>query len=164
MKNNILLIVILGLHGCSTLDPIYFKRSSIAFDKNNTQGSMSVWNSDLSASIENRNGKVCMQRAMTAKSFNRKTEAKFSDSILQMSKGIINNNNSTPKDLVNFQNEVKETLSLLTTSTERTTYLDIGLFYICQMAMNENINQQQTTELINILIERSSQVEPNKFK
>lgn len=164
MKKAYLFICALTLSGCSTVDPILFKRSSIAFNPNPNQGGISVWNSDLSAAIENKNGQICMQRAMTAKSFNKEAEVRISDSILKLSQKIAESPQKDTQDLIRFQNEVKETLAVLTTTTERTAYLDIGLFYICQISMNKNLEPPQTMELINQLIKESSQIGLQKIQ
>ncbi|NAR78058.1 hypothetical protein GPS55_16055 [Acinetobacter haemolyticus] len=163
MKKKLLTLgFALFFSGCSTLDPIYLKRSSVGF-KPDSHGSMSVWNSDLSAAIANKNGKICMQRAMTAKSFDQDTTINISNAILkiaQVLKPDTDNSVQGNQQLIEFQNKVKDTLAVLTTSTERTTFLDIGLFYTCQMAMNDDLNNEDAASVIKTLYETSFKVNP----
>lgn len=156
MKLSIIFLILILLNGCSFIDPATFKRSSIAF--NNKGGGLSVWNSDLTAAVENRRGDVCMQKALTAKAISNKAEVKISDAVLKIAQGIPST--ASAQELINFQNSMSQTLAILTTTTERTAFLESGLFYICQLSINNALTKEQVFFLTKKLIEDSAKIDP----
>ena len=140
--------LVISLCGCETLTGAWGKRSSIAFVKD-SGGSLSVWDAEMSAAVAYKSGKICMQRALAVKNVDKATAIKLSDSILALAEAA--KKVSTDSELASISTSLKETASLLTTSTERTTFLDLGMFYICQISANGNLTKTQTAELVQII-------------
>ena len=152
MKKVVFLVSILTLlSGCETLTGAWGKKSSIAFVKD-SGGSLSVWNAEMSAAVAYESGQICMQRALAVKTIDTETAVKISDSMLALStaaQAAIKDGDSS--DLASITTSLKETASLLTTSTERTTFLDLGMFYLCQISANGGLTDNQTAELVQII-------------
>ena len=142
---------VIFLSGCETLGGAWTKKSSIAFTKD-SGGSLSIWNAEMSAAVAYNSGQICMQRALAVKTIDASTSLKVSEAMLALSK-TAQSVASTGKtaDLVSVTNSLKETAQLLTTSTERTTFLDLGMFYTCQISANGGLTDTQTAELIHII-------------
>ncbi|MFV5373630.1 hypothetical protein [Acinetobacter calcoaceticus] len=156
MKNTIFIILVTLLIGCNAIDPAAYKRSSIKFRDG---GGLSVWNSDLTAAVENQKGGICMQKALTARALSTNSELVITDAVLKIVEAIPKTKTSTD-ELIRFQHSMSETLAILTTTTERTAFLDSGLFYICQFGINNTINQAQAMELTKVLIETTAKMDP----
>lgn len=145
------LCFILFLSGCETLGGAWTKKSSIAFVKD-SGGSLSIWNAEMSAAVAYNSGQICMQRALAVKTIDASTSLKVSEAMLALSKTAeIAANSGQSADLVSVTNSLKETAQLLTTSTERTTFLDLGMFYTCQISANGGLTDTQTAELIRVI-------------
>ncbi len=155
MKNKVFitlgLISSLSLGGCETMGGAWAKRSSIAFQKD-SGGSLSVWNADMSAAVGYQDGSLCMQRALAIKTIDSEVAANLTASVSKIADVASTATESDkPKITAALASSLEETASLLTTSTERTTFLDLGLFYICQISANGGITDKQTAELIKII-------------
>lgn len=151
LKLIIPILTITLLSGCETLGGAWTKKSSIAFVKD-SGGSLSIWNAEMSAAVAYNSGQICMQRALAVKTIDAKTSLKVSDAMLALSKTAQSvAATGTSADLVSVTNSLKETAQLLTTSTERTTFLDLGMFYTCQISANGGLTDTQTAELIKVI-------------
>lgn len=151
-KITIMILVVILISGCETLGGAWTKKSSIAFVKD-SGGSLSIWNAEMSAAVAYETGQICMQRALAVKTIDAKTSVKISDAMLALAQTSQTVASSGDKDaLISVSNSLKETAKLLTTSTERTTYLDLGMFYTCQISANGGLTDTQTAELIKILV------------
>lgn len=151
LKLIVSILVIVLLSGCETLGGAWTKKSSIAFAKD-SGGSLSIWNAEMSAAVAYNSGQICMQRALAVKTIDAATSLNVSDAMLALSKTaqtVANKEGSS--DLVSVTNSLKETAQLLTTSTERTTFLDLGMFYTCQISANGGLTDTQTAELIKVI-------------
>ena len=151
LKLIISMVVIVLLSGCETLGGAWTKKSSIAFTKD-SGGSLSIWNAEMSAAVAYNSGQICMQRALAVKTIDAATSLKVSDAMLALSKTaqtVADKGGSS--DLISVTNSLKETAQLLTTSTERTTFLDLGMFYTCQISANGGLTDTQTAELIKVI-------------
>lgn len=137
-------MIILSLSACA-----FTKRSSTEFE-NHSGASLVIWDADMSAAVAYNTGQICMQRALAVKTIDANTEAKISEAILNIATSLPKTN-LTGNDLIAVSNSLKETAQLLTTSTERTAFLDLGMFYICQISANGGLTDQQTAELIKII-------------
>lgn len=140
----------LFLTGCETLGGAWTKKSSIAFVQD-SGGSLSIWNAEMSAAVAYNSGQICMQRALAVKTIDAKTSLKVSEAMLALSKTAQAAAAGGSADLVSVTNSLKETAQLLTTSTERTTFLDLGMFYTCQISANGGLTDTQTAELIRVI-------------
>ncbi|MFB2653883.1 hypothetical protein [Shewanella seohaensis] len=149
-KFIVILAAVTLLSGCETLGGAWTKKSSIAFQEN-SGGSLSIWNAEMSAAVAYNSGQICMQRALAVKTIDAKTALKVSDAMLALSKTAQAVADKGGNDLVSVSNSLKETAQLLTTSTERTTFLDLGMFYTCQISANGGLTDTQTAELIRVI-------------
>lgn len=144
---TLILAILLSLAGCTA----WSKRSSVAFVKN-SGGSLSIWNPDMSAAVGYEAGQICMQRALAIKTIDAKATIKVSEAMLALAgaaqAAAISGDNA---DLANVTASLKQTATLLTTSTERTTFLDLGMFYLCQISANGGLTDTQTAELVKII-------------
>lgn len=127
MKKLMILSCMLFISGCST----YTEFSS-------TGAGMMAWDNDLSAALivpgDNRRQKACMQMAMTMRDTSSNVTANVSDAILKVVDKIPDN--PTPQQLAEISSELTETSKALSTSTERTSFLLVGSFYLCQFQAN----------------------------
>lgn len=149
MKYLITLLISLSLvfiSGCA-----HTKRSSIAFIKD-SGGSLSIWDADMSAAVGYQDGQICMQRALAIKTIDAGAMVKVSEAMLALSEAAREAaTNGTSAELASVTATIKETATLLTTSTERTTFLDLGMFYLCQISANGGITDEQTATLVKII-------------
>ncbi|WP_139141483.1 hypothetical protein [Pseudohongiella acticola] len=145
------LLLVLLLSGCETLGGAWVKKSSIAFVKD-SGGSLSIWNAEMSAAVAYNSGQICMQRALAVKTIDAKTSLKVSEAMLALSETArAAAASGSSADLVSVTSSLTETAQLLTTSTERTTFLDLGMFYTCQISANGGLTDTQTAELIRVI-------------
>ncbi|MFT6790460.1 MAG: hypothetical protein ACJAVX_003871 [Pseudoalteromonas rhizosphaerae] len=151
------------LCGCST----YFKKSYISIaDKNEqTVGTLFVWEPDTSAAVilNDPDGTIraCMQTALAIKTTDSKGEATISEAILNLSKtaASVSTSQGTSSEkalaLAELSGSIKQTANILTTTTERTAFLNMGLFYICQLPANKSISESTTLQLTSELIKQT---------
>ena len=142
----------------------HYKRSTISIgktvvedgqQKNETIGTLFVWNTDVSAAFIYAEGQTCIQRALTDK--NVKASAALSNEILNLSKALAT---TTDKDKqAALSAAIATTSQLLTTTTERTAFLDTGLFYLCQLGANNTLTKNEVAELSKQLIHSASGLE-----
>lgn len=152
MKIIFLIIMTILFSGCATT-----KRSSVAFRKD-TGGSLSVWNAEMSAAIAYNNGKMCMQPALVAKTTNVDVDLKVSEALLNLTKAQLIASDKGASNLADLGVNIKQALAVLTASTERTTFLSSGLFYLCQLGANGLVSQQDMNAEIGKLIEESARI------
>jgi hypothetical protein len=57
--------------------------------------------------------------------------------------------------LAELSGSIKQTANILTTTTERTAFLNMGLFYICQLSANKSISESTTLQLTSELIKQT---------
>ncbi|ELI6420909.1 hypothetical protein ACET6Z_00915 [Aeromonas veronii] len=124
MKLLVYVLTAIFLSGCST--------HSIQ-EKNGTK--LVVWDSNLSAGVSPAPGqKMCMQLAITSEDKQTKNDISVNDTIV---KAIANlPSNPSNSDLVKVKNEIIQATRALNVSTEKTSFLIAGGFYLCQLQMN----------------------------
>lgn len=91
-----------------------------------------------------------MQMALTMNDINSKTSANISDSLLKVFNSIPEN--ATPSELAEISNELTKTAKALNISTERTTFLLVGSFYLCQFQAN-GMTEASVKEIAETLIQ-----------
>lgn len=139
-----------------------------------TIGSLFLWEADTSAAVvypkdSDGNSKMCMQWALAVKSSDMSSNLKVSDTLLNLSKAVssmaaaVPNGGTPPQSLVDMTNTLKETTQLLTKSSDQSTYLNVGMFFLCQMAANGDITTKELNSQVTELIKASafSQQEAN---
>lgn len=60
--------------------------------------------------------------------------------------------------LAEISGSINQTANLLTTTTERTAFLNMGLFYICQLSANKTISESTTSKLVLELISQTVKI------
>lgn len=163
-KIALIILVILTVSACTQIGGSRFKRSylSVKDSQNQTVGTLFVWEADSSAAVLFKGGEACMQTALAVKTANMQAEAQLSDAILQLSQAASKiasepmKANESEKALAEVSGSIKEAANMLTTTTERTSFLNLGMFYLCQISANKSISQDQTSILLKELIKNSS--------
>lgn len=129
--------------GCADM-----KRSTVSFEAGKG-GALSIWEPDMSAAVLYPSGQMCMQRALAIVTHDTAVTASVSEAVLQLSRAAAKaSDQNRNDDLAKIAATIKQTASLLTTTTERTAFLDFGLFYICQMSANGSLTDSQTAQLV----------------
>lgn len=132
------------------------KNNKIVYD---TIGTIFVWNTDVSTAVMNEEGYTCIQRALTTKDIT--ASGALSDSILNLSKTLAKTT-QTAKERELLSIAIAQTSTLLTTTTERTAFLDTGLFYICQLAANKALTKSEVVALSQEMIKSAAGLKTNK--
>lgn len=142
------MFVLLALSGCA-----HSKRSSLAYVKD-SGGSLSVWDTSMSAAVAYPGGtKMCMQRAMAVNNIDASATAKVSEAIMALSEAYTAAAEAgNAGDLASISGTLKVTAMSLSTTTERTAYIDMGMFYLCQIAANGSITPTEANSLLRTLI------------
>lgn len=124
MKLLVYVLTAIFLSGCST--------HSIQ-EQDGTK--LVVWDSNLSAGVSPASGqKMCMQLAITSEDKQTKNDVAVNDTLV---KAIANlPSNPSDSELVRVRNEIIKATRALNVSTEKTSFLIAGGFYLCQLQMN----------------------------
>jgi hypothetical protein len=146
-------LISLSLSGCATHSEF-----------NSTGAGVMAWKNDLSAALivpgNNSNlPRACMQMALTMNDINSKTSANISDSLLKVFSTIPKD--ATPSELAKFSNELTKTAKALNISTERTTFLLVGSFYLCQYQAN-GMTEANVKEIADTLIKTAGSIGAEK--
>ncbi|MDE2420068.1 MAG: hypothetical protein KGO49_02655 [Gammaproteobacteria bacterium] len=150
LKKNLIIATTVALSGCAGQ---YWANGESG---SKTGAGVIHWDTNQSAALVIPNGsspKACTQIALTTDNDTKKTQANVSNSILSVISKIPPT--STPGDLVAITSELTKVSQALNTSTERTTYLQFGGFYICQLQANGLENDKVGT-LMTALIAAST--------
>lgn len=152
----LLTTIITAVSGCT---PAKFKRSfvSVKGDTAQTLGSVFIWSNDVSAAVAYPRGAgrppICMQRAMTAGATSVGATGSLSDAALKLANPASSANGS---ELAAASVAVSNAVMALSVSTERTAYLDTGMFYLCQLHANGALSQSQFENVLKDLISKSA--------
>ena len=125
-----------------------------------------TWKTDRSAAVTYpASGKIgharaCMQMALSMTDSSSKIEAAISDSILKIIEKIPAE--PTARDLIKITSEIQKTSKALNKATERTTFLMIGSFYLCQLHAN-GLSEDFIKELGKELIKAAADLEYNEY-
>lgn len=163
---------------------------SMGDGQGNTLGSIFVWSNDVSAAVAypprhatrteaskqekesslaspvsatsssrvTTPGPICMQRALTAGATSVETSLNLSEAALALAK--LPSVKQGDGSLLAATADVGRSVMALNVSTERTAYLDTGLFYLCQLAANDALTQEQFQLAVLLLIEKSATMVP----
>jgi len=149
--------------GCENLGLTKFKQSYLSVaGRQGTVGSIFIWSNDVNAAVVYSNGQICAQRAMTARDTDIQASANLSAAVADLSTAAATaaaNDEASDESLLALSTTIREAAKMLTTTTERTAFLDVGLFYICQLSNNASISDDQTATLTNALISSASGLE-----
>lgn len=158
----------IALTGCQNLGLTKFKRSYVSVAEvqprsegdaqpgtRRTIGSIFVWSNDVNAAVIYNTGVICAQRAMAVLTADARASGRLSEAALRLARAT-EEGTAGSAELMSLSASIQETAQLLTTSTERTAFLDVGMFYMCQLANNQAISQEQAAALTNLLIVSAS--------
>lgn len=96
---------------------------------------------------------MCMQRAMAVNNIDASATAKVSEAIMALSEAYTAAAKAgNAGDLASISGTLKVTAMSLSTTTERTAYIDMGMFYLCQIAANGSITPTEANALLRTLI------------
>lgn len=146
--------------GCSTIQPAAYKKSSVNLGGADlSNGSMTVWDSSLSAAvyvprattrilangekITEHEPKMCAQAARVAREDESRASAQADAEVLKaFATGPLSNltTNIPEGDKVSAIAGVNQTAKLLIETSKATSYLDTGMFYLCQLAANSDLD------------------------
>lgn len=149
--------------GCENLGLTRFKQSylSVRGEQATTIGSIFVWSNDVNAAVIYNTGEICAQRAMTVRETDIAANGRLSAAVEQLAAATATAaaEDASGQSVISLSTTITETAKLLTTTTERTAFLDIGLFYLCQLSGNYSIDAEQTAALTAVLITAAGALE-----
>lgn len=140
---------------------------------NKTGAGMFAWKNDRSAALvvgkEEGDPKACMQFAMVANSISVEAQAKVANSLLALSgvvsksRGAQEGGDDAERNAVAISGALESIASALNTTTERTSFLMVGSFYICQLQANGLANAE-VSKLMLELIKQAATLQPSVGK
>ena len=106
---------------------------------------------------------MCMQNALGMKAVSGKGNVSVDASVLALANAAAS---AVAKggEGVTASGEFAQAITVLTTSTERTTFLNLGMFHICQLGANGTITPADAKVLVSELIAAASKLEPKTAK
>ncbi|MDX7830021.1 MULTISPECIES: hypothetical protein [Aeromonas] len=129
MKSLIYISIMMLISGCST--------HAI---QNNNGAKLVVWDSNLSAGVSPAPGqKMCMQLAITSENKQTKNDVVVNDSVANLIKAGFPREKA--EEMVRIQYESIKLSQAINVSTEKTSFLIAGGFYLCQLQMNGMPNE-----------------------
>lgn len=180
MKAIAILLAAATTSACSVTPFAALKQSYVSVVDSNreTVGSIFIWSNDVNAAVVYKSGVVCAQRAMTVVTADSRIQAAVPDSIFKLSEAAAATAAASVRSeeaaadapdagaaaqtasqtarsaaLVELAASIQEAAQLLTTTTERTAFLDVGMFYLCQLSNNRSISEADARALTGLLIE-----------
>lgn len=138
-----------------------------------TLGTVFAWDNNVSAAVayppsvvdklpngtkrEVTAAPICMQRAMTAGATSTALNGKVSEKLLTL---VGNPAAQGSEPLAEAALNVSRSVLALSASTERTAFLDTGMFYLCQLAANGAITKDQLKDAVTELISSAAGMTP----
>ena len=116
-----------------------------------------VWSPKNNAAVINKEGRGCIQGADVF--HNEDVSVSVSNKLLEIVSGVAASPNVTADDKLAAINTVSKIVQLKT-NTERTSYLSIGMFGLCQLYSNGKLNENDLKELVEKLITESAKIVP----
>ncbi|MDD2761700.1 MAG: hypothetical protein PHH11_15590 [Methylomonas sp.] len=154
MNRLILIVLFFTLAGCS----------SIHSDFNDSGTSLMAWENNLSAAYSIPPGdksserpKACMKMALAMIDSSNKLDVSLSDALVKVLAGIPS---SDSKELLKVTSEIIQLSKAFNISTERTSFLLAGGFYLCQYQAN-GMSENNVKEVALKLIEAAAQLKPS---
>jgi hypothetical protein len=157
------------LSGCEAtrtglrINPSIADRSAVSLvGREGTIGTLFVWSNDVNAGMITPKGDMCMQRAMSMRTTQVNAEAStdLSAALLKMAENTSAQGDAGGSNTAALALAIGQAAISLSTTTERTSMLDIGFFYICQLEANGAINENQAAMLAQQLIRDTAMMTP----
>lgn len=102
-----------------------------------------------------------MQAALAIKEIDADASIKVADSILQYTKVLdAMKAKATGQEMASLTGNMNQTVVMLSTTSERTSFLSAGLFYACQIAANQDLDDEATSTLTKAVIEAAAGLRP----
>lgn len=126
-----------------------------------TVGTLFVWSNDVNAGVIFEDGDVCMQRAMTMRSMSARGETSIPASIVSAASALeAAAADDNEQAAIALSGAISQAAAALSTTTERTAFLDIGMFYLCQLHANDAITGAESAALTAQLIRDAALIVP----
>lgn len=126
-----------------------------------TIGTLFVWSNDVNAGMVYESGHVCMQRAMTMEAMTGGGSASVPSSLVSLSEAARTAlAEGDSESAIAISGAISQAATALSTTTERTAFLDIGMFYLCQLEANRAITPDQSAMLTQQLIRDAATIRP----
>lgn len=157
MLKKIVIVLSVGvLSGCSAFSTWYGEtKPMMTFAELPSKSTLFVWSPKNSAAFVNAEGKACVQGAEV---FHEKSgSVDVSNELLGILKGVQLSSESSSDEKAIAISLANDIISLKTNS-ERTTYLSIGMFGLCQLQANGGITPAELLTLVSELIASSLKV------
>lgn len=160
---GLLLLVVLLCSGCKTANV------SIKGDKSNTVGTLIAWDPSWSAGMvlpadDKSPDRMCLQNALGMKALSGSGDAQADANVISALAKTASTLAGQGGPGVKASGEFAQAITVLTTSTERTTFLNVGMFYLCQLGANGSISPTEAKVLVSELITAASKLEPKAAK
>ncbi len=131
-----------------------------------TIGTLFVWSNDVNAGVIYQGGNICMQRAMTARALSgsvdasARAEAPASVLAAMTTVAAEASENGNMEAAAAMSAAIAQTATALSATSERTAFLDIGMFYICQLSANGRLSMPETNQLSLQLVQSAAGMTP----
>lgn len=131
-----------------------------------TIGTLFVWSNEVNAGVIYQDGNICMQRAMTARAMSGRMDAsaraEAPASVLSAMTTVAAeaSENGNMEAAAAMSAAIAQTATALSATSERTAFLDIGMFYICQLSANRRLSETETNALSMQLVQSAAGMTP----
>jgi len=131
-----------------------------------TIGTLFVWSNDVNAGVIYQDGKICMQRAMTARAASASLDASANANapanvLASMTAAAAKASEAgNVEAAASLSAAIAQTATALSATSERTAFLDIGMFYICQLSANGRLTEPETQRLSLQLVQSAAGMVP----
>ncbi len=110
-----------------------------------------TWDSARSAAVAMPGDRVCLQNAVLGRDTEVDVMAKVTEAAISWTKVLqpsMPSKGSGSGEFVTATTNINRSVTRLDTSTERTAFLSLGLFYVCQIAANQKLGEAETSLLV----------------
>lgn len=157
-----------GLLGACATSPSYLGRSGMSFadQDHQTIATIFVWSNDQNAGLITKENEVCMQRAMTARSASGSLDGNAQANVPASTFSVLTAAAGQASQAGNVEAAatmsaaIAQAASALSATSERTAFLDIGMFYLCQLSANGSLTGPQPAQLTLELIQSAAEMTP----
>lgn len=150
LKGLLVFVPVLTLSGCAGQ---YWSNGESG---SKTGAGVIRWNANESAALvvpRDNKPSACTQMALATDNETKAIQANISNSLLSVLSRVPEEANSG--DLIAITAELTKISQALSTSTERTTYIQVGGFYLCQLQAN-GLSEASVTALMTEIIKASA--------
>ena len=146
------LVSIAILTGCSGISQSALSGSS---RDPRSPGGLFAWDPDKSAAYVNMTGQSCVQIAEVFKTTNSESSANLTSQL----GGIATTGGLNPEQKVELSRIAAESASILTDRNSTNTFLSIGMFNLCMMAANGDLENSELALAVNQLLTAAVEID-----